>query len=145
VEDVNGNCVDKTPCDYINSQINDNNVKQKIETLKDSTGIKHETGYVQNRDGTFTKLNATVITSTGNYTLRITGNKNDITGLKETKDYRDDYTEYLDDKGNEKGFLHFLKDHIKVTGIELYKIKDNGTIKKKSLNINGRVESEPCE
>lgn len=39
------------------------------------------------------KTYATVITSSGDYTLKFTGNVNDIKGIKEAKDYREDYIE----------------------------------------------------
>jgi len=54
--DIYGNCVEKTPCDEIKSQMEDADFKEKMEILKDSTGLKHETGYSQNSDGTFEKL-----------------------------------------------------------------------------------------
>lgn len=96
------------------------------------------------------KVYATVITSSGNYTLKFTGNTSDITGLKTADAYKKDYIKYMDDKGKEKGFLHFLKDHIKVNGIQLYKLHKplfSSTIKiqHKTLNNNGKVDKIECE
>jgi hypothetical protein len=93
---------------------------------------------------------AGVITSTGDYTLRFTGNQNDIVNIKTADDYKKDYIKYLNEKGTEKGFLHFIKDHIKVAGIELYKLKkplfsSNITIQSKKLNDKGKVETVDCE
>lgn len=221
IEDQNGNCVMETPCKRIKNQIEDVKFKAKINELQKLTGKKQETGYAQNKDGTFTKLNpinnghsldmkgisvatidgyihthlndfptgeidpktgqekinqiyrifspadiikflqivkvsqnpekayATVITSTGDYTLKFTGNKNDIKGLKTAKLYKKDYIREMK-KGRERGFLHFLKNHIKIEGIELYKLHKplfSSTIKiqRKKLNDKGKVDKVECE
>jgi hypothetical protein len=212
------------PCENISDQLNDTEFTLKIEQLNKVTNKDVETGYVQNKDGTFTSLNpvngghslslkginyngingfihthlddfptgemdpksgqekineiyrmfspadviaflsivksstisnisnvyAGVITSTGDYTLRFTGNQNDIVNIKTADDYKKDYIKYLNEKGTEKGFLHFIKDHIKVAGIELYKLKkplfsSNITIQSKKLNDKGKVETVDCE
>ncbi len=65
---------------------------------------------------------ASVITSSGDYTLRFTGDTSGITGLKSADDYREDYKTQLNKYGDERGFLKFLKKQIKIDGIELYKI-----------------------
>lgn len=54
VEDSNGNCV--TPCEELNNQIIDTDYRALIDALKKKTGEKQETGYVQNKDGTYTQL-----------------------------------------------------------------------------------------
>jgi len=217
VEDGSGNCIDD-PCKKISSQILNANFKAKKEELEKVTSKKQETGYVENKTGTFTKLNpingghsldlsgisysningfihthlnnfetgeidvktgnpkineiyrifspadvlaflaiakrstdisnvyATVIASSGDYTLKFTGNQSDIKNLKDAEDYRADYINMMK-KGKEKGFLHFLKNYIKIDGIELYKLHKplfSSTIKvqKKSLTPNGKVECQ---
>jgi len=90
----------------------------------------------------------TVIASTGNYTLRFTGNPDDIIGLGSANSYRADYKKYFEEdyKNNkEKAFLHFLKDKIGINGINLYRIRDNGDIEKKIIKENGRVKTSNCE
>lgn len=218
VEDGNGNCIDD-PCKKISSQISNANFKAKKEELEKVTSKKQETGYVENKTGTFTKLNpingghsldlsgisysningfihthlnnfetgrivddkpeineiyrifspadviafltiakrstdisnvyATVIASSGDYTLKFTGNQSDIKNLKDAEDYRADYINMMK-KGKEKGFLHFLKNYIKIDGIELYKLHKplfSSTIKvqKKSLTPNGKVDKIECQ
>ena len=94
---------------------------------------------------------ATVITSSGDYTLRFAGNVSDITGLKTAKEYKTDYIDkmkkYKTDK--ERGFLHFLKDHMSINGVQLYKQHKplfNSTIKiqHKTLKSNGKVQTDDC-
>lgn len=222
IEDSSGNCIDN-PCDDIKSQINATGFKGKKDELNKLTGKKEETGYVENKDGTFTKLNpiknghsldltgisfrningfihthlddfetgkfdeetglpevneifrmfspadviaflsiakistdisqvyATVITSSGDYMLRFTGNQNDITGVKLANDYKEDYIKYMKRYTNkEQGFLHFLKNHIKVNGIELYKLhkplfSSDIKIEHKTLDTKGKVDKTECE
>lgn len=209
------------PCNDIKTQNNTTSYKNKKEELQKLTSKKQETGYIQNNNGTFTKLPvingghslslegvslknsmgfihthlddfetgkivnglpevnqiyrifspadviaflsiakqatdvskvyATVITSSGDYTLKFTGDKNDITGLKNAKAYEKDYIKYMDryKSNKERGFLHFLKDHIKVDGIELYKLHKplfNSTIQvqHKTLNSKGKVDKTEC-
>ncbi len=209
------------PCKEIKDQIGNTNNKAIKEELEKLTSEKEETGYVENKIGTFTKLPsiknghslslaginykniygfththlnnfltgkidkktglpieniiyrmfspadviallniaknstdlskvyATIITSTGNYTLKFTGSKLDIFGLKTAIAYKKDYLKSMK-KGKEKGFLQFLKNHIKVKGIELYKLHKpllSSTIKiqRKSLDSNGKVDKTECE
>ncbi|WP_425656653.1 hypothetical protein [Tenacibaculum ascidiaceicola] len=90
----------------------------------------------------------TMISSTGSYTLRFTGNIDAITGLKSANAYEADYKKYFKKqfKNNpEKAFLHFLKDFIKINGINLYRIRGNGDIEQKTLNTNGKVDTNDCE
>ncbi|MCT4697566.1 hypothetical protein [Tenacibaculum haliotis] len=219
--DENNNCV-PNPCRYINLQIQNPRYTDQADQLKRKTGLKKETGYKQNKDGSQVPLNetnnghsleipidrntvgymhthlndflngkidkitgnpiiekpikifspadllkflqivknskyngvpthlvyGTVIASTGNYTLRFTGNIDDIVGLSSANSYLADYELYFKEKfkGNkEKAFLHFLKDKIGINGINLYRIRDNGDIEKKTLKDNGNVDTNDCE
>ncbi len=48
-------------------------------------------------------------------------------------------------KITERAFLNFLKDKAPIKGIELYKIKENGTVQKKVLNtVTKKVDSNDC-
>ena len=92
---------------------------------------------------------ATVISSSGDYTLRFTGDTSDITGLKSADDYREDYKTQLNKYGDERGFLKFLKNQIKIDGIELYKItkplfSSNYKVKAKTLDDKGKVNTQDC-
>ncbi len=51
VEDPNVN-----PCDQIKTQNNDQNYKARLDTLKDKTSLKTESGFDQKADGTYTTL-----------------------------------------------------------------------------------------
>jgi len=221
IQNSAGKCVEN-PCRYINLQIQNPNYTQQSNELEGKTGLKKETGYKQNKDGSQVPLNdtnnghsldipvntntvgymhthlndfltgkidpktgdeelkkpikifspadilkflqivknskyngvpthlvyGTVIASTGNYTLRFTGNPDDIIGLGSANSYRADYKKYFEEdyKNNkEKAFLHFLKDKIGINGINLYRIRDNGDIEKKIIKENGRVKTSNCE
>lgn len=220
VKNIFGECVKpEDPCKHINLQIQNPRYTTQAEELKRKTGLRKETGYKQNKDGTQVALNdtnnghsleipidrntvgymhthindflngkidkttgeplmdkpikifspadvikflqmvknskyngvpthlvyGTVIASIGNYTLRFTGNIDDITGLGTAKSYKSDYELSIEKKGRERGFLHFLKDKIGINGINLYRIRDNGDIEKKTLKDNGRVDTNDCE
>ncbi len=90
----------------------------------------------------------TMISSEGNYTLRFTGNVEDIVGVKSVVEMEADYLEYFDERyeGNpERALLHFLEDIVKINGVNLYEIKDNGDVEHKTLKENGKVDSNDCE
>ncbi len=54
-KDENGNCPPvEDPCGEVDSQNKNIAFKDKIDELKNKTGLKKETGYTQNKDGTFT-------------------------------------------------------------------------------------------
>lgn len=92
---------------------------------------------------------ATMISSSGNYTLRFTGNVDtnfttNANMLNSPNSYKTVYEKYIEKKGSVKGFLHFMKDYIKIKDINLYRIRDNGDIEKKTLKTNGRVDTNDC-
>jgi len=90
--------------------------------------------------------------NTGNYTLKFTGDINDVltninslSVLEDNGTLKKKFKEYFNDfKNNPKAFLRFLKNEIEIEGIRLFKIKNNGTIKEKMLNSNNNVTSETC-
>lgn len=217
-----GKCerIPQDPCKYIKFQIQNPNYTKQAEELKSKTGLKKETGYKQNKDGTQIALNdtgtghslvipvdrntvgymhthlndfesdeidkrtgeylmqkpikifspndviqflkivryskyngvpihliyATMISSTGSYTLRFTGDPNDVVNFKSARFYDPLYRKiFKRNKNKEKAFLIFLKKHLNIKGIELYKIKNNGKVIKKSLNSKNKVEDKDCE
>jgi murein DD-endopeptidase MepM/ murein hydrolase activator NlpD len=82
------------------------------------------------------------------YTLRFTGNVGDIYSVKPSRELKEDYKRYFvkqfkNDK--ERAMLHFLKDIIKIHGINLYLIKNNGDVEKKTLKEDERVDTNDCE
>ena len=86
----------------------------------------------------------TIISSSGNYTLKFTGNIDDIVGIKSADDYLDIYIDYINEFGLEEGFLKFIKNEIKIDGISLYKIEDDGQIIQKTMNNDGIIIPVNC-
>jgi len=89
--------------------------------------------------------------SSGNYTLKFTGDINDVlTNINNLRFLRDGkilekkYKQYFQRYGKQKAFLRFLKNEIGIDGVRLFKIKNSGTIKEKFLNNNENVDSENC-
>ena len=98
-------------------------------------------------DGDYSQLYGTMVSSYGNYTIRFTGTTTDIKTGFDTEQWRLDYLNYRKDNkywSFEKLFLNFLKDKMNIQGIELYKIKNNGIVQKKTLNSNNNVDSNNC-
>ncbi|HET8809922.1 MAG TPA: hypothetical protein VFM65_06610 [Flavobacteriaceae bacterium] len=87
----------------------------------------------------------TMISSNGNYTLRFTGDISDVHTNFDIGVLNEAYRIYFDKYSqNEKALLHFMNEEIGIDGISLFEIKNNGTVKEKTLNANGNVESETC-
>ncbi|PKF76225.1 hypothetical protein [Chryseobacterium sp. PMSZPI] len=134
--------------DYENGTDDDGNIKirQPIRMFSpaDVNTLMTMAGYVT--DGNYRDLYATMISSYGNYTIIFTGVASDIKTGFDTQTWRDNYKAFVE---NEKGsletkFLRFLKEKMNIQSVELYKIKSNGTIQKKTLNSNNKVESNDC-
>ena len=90
--------------------------------------------------------------SSGNYTIKFSGDTNDIAtnlatlSAQKTK-LNTIYKKYFNLKNpglNEKGLLKFIEEQVGIDGIELFQINDDGTVEQKKLNANGDVESIPC-
>ena len=207
------------PCDKLKAQNSNPTFKEKIDLLKNNTGLLKETGVVQKADGTFldyvsssnpnymtppagtnfkggihvhtnpypsgkfrpdgspimskpipmfspqdikqfletllnTKTNtipiadvySTMVSSSGTYTLKFTGNIADInTNFNWGTDLNDKFKLAIKKDGNELGFLLFLKDNIGIKGIILYKVNDDGTSEKKSLDAINLLQTTPCQ
>lgn len=98
-------------------------------------------------NGNYSELYGTMVSSYGNYTIMFTGTAADIKTGFDTEQWRKDYVNYrILHKfwSFEKLFLNFLKEKMNVQGIDLYKIKNNGTVQKKTLNSNNNVQSSDC-
>lgn len=92
-----------------------------------------------------------VVSSYGTYTIRFNGNVNDITN--NIADLRtkynngtlnNEYKKLVKKFGRERGFLKFLKHEIGIQGINLYKIKNSGRIRPKTLDENERLQTGDC-
>jgi hypothetical protein len=131
--DINNDCIDdfRKPIQMFSPK--DINIFLRIARNTKNNGIPLSSVY------------GTMVSKHGTYTLRFTGNPNDISSyynLNKTE-YKRYFKKYKSD--TEKTILNFLKDKVNLNGIELYKIKDNGTIQKKTLSVNGsNVDSDDC-
>ncbi len=106
--------------------------------------------------GTITDAYGMVITSQGNYILKYSGDGNfGIGPVQETAWqtwYNDNYTQLGEDEGLnnptsvEKLFTQFLKEVVKVAGLEVYKSdKTNGNSTKLEYNRKDQpVKTTPC-
>ncbi len=92
------------------------------------------------------KIYGTVVSIKGTYTLRFTGNIDDIKSSYSLDN--DEYKKYFTKKHKndiEKAFLAYLKDKIDLDGLRLYKIEDT-KVEEKTLNAtSGEVDSEDCD
>ncbi|MGJ8659271.1 MAG: hypothetical protein ACSHWV_05415 [Cellulophaga fucicola] len=223
-KDDEGNCI-ASPCARIKQQNIKTNFKAKIKILKDSTGLRKETGYLQNINGSFSKLTAstnghsleidvdnntniigylhthlndwetgkivegrpeeerpvkifspadvivflkilknisisdtpltdaygTMVSSSGTYTIRYTGNTNTLYNIKtnytkaEKMKLTNDFKEISRNVSNERLFLNYIKDSMGVSGVNLYKVQNNGKIIPKILGSNGKVYKGDCD
>ncbi|WP_200588095.1 hypothetical protein [Pedobacter segetis] len=100
--------------------------------------------------GDFSPYYMSMTSSDGNYTIKFTGSSADIKTGFNTPAWNKEYIKFMDNdlQSNEKLFLRFLQEKMDITGVELYKINDNGSVEKKTLttNANGKpvVETTPC-
>lgn len=93
----------------------------------------------------FSKIYYTMVRSTGVYTIRFTGDINDIENASYDEVLLEErYRKDIDDYGKEKGFLMFIKNTIGIEGIRLFKIKPNEVVKEKYLNDNNNKKSRKC-
>ncbi len=84
--------------------------------------------------------------SSGSYTLKFSGDIDDISILTTTEvdDLILDYKEFMGLKGSLKKLLLFMKNNMDIPGVDLFKIQNNGTVKKYSLDQNNKVKPEKC-
>ncbi|MFC4384379.1 hypothetical protein ACFO0Q_24055 [Chryseobacterium bernardetii] len=136
--------------DYETGATNDNGeilTRQPIRMFSpaDVNTLMTMAGFVT--DGNYSDLYGTMVSSYGNYTIKFTGTSADIkTGFDEEK-WQTDYRNYKIKNNSwsfEKLFLKFLRDEMNVHGVGLYKIKSNGTIQRKTLNSDDKIDSTDC-
>jgi len=227
---VNDECLELL-CNEIHNQLNNEAFQEKENELRNSYGLQHEVGHIENGDGSFTEMTpvqrpdgghsvtmnvgsgiinvigllhthvndyqipdengdgvpetritlkmpsvqdlftflylvqntstnnfdmhevyTSMYSSAGDYTLKFTGDWNDIFNnlqnlqlQKEDLDekYKKYFKKYKSNK--EKALLKFIENEIGIDGIDLFKINSDGTIINKQLNNNGDVESTDCE
>ena len=88
----------------------------------------------------------TMVSSTGTYTLKFNGDIADVkTNINWGAELDNKFIVAKNENGLEQGFLLFLKDNIGINGISLYKINDDGTSEKKSLDANNLLQTTPCQ
>ncbi len=212
---------EENPCNQIKKQLEDAGFKEKIDELKQKTGLRKESGYVEDLAGNYLNLTNTngghtliipnnlnnkgymhthlnefedgvdengrikikkpikmfspqdvisllamakrtlysevsvkevygvMVSSGGNYTIRFRGNPAEIPNTFLSKqELRKEFVKYFEERyrnNKEKAFLKFVKEIMNVEGVSLFKIQNNGTIKEKQLDDNGRLQTLPCE
>jgi hypothetical protein len=86
-----------------------------------------------------------MVSSTGTYELKFTGNIADVKTNFNPDDLNDKYKEIIRENGTEEGFLKFLQTNIGINGISLYKINNDGISENKSLDLNNKLQTNPCQ
>ena len=94
---------------------------------------------------------ASVVTPNGTYTLRFTGNVNDIPtlGIYNISVLNESYLDLMEgitrSTPTEEIFLNFLNTHFNINGINLYKVNtNNNTTSLLTVDNNGDVDQNPC-
>lgn len=137
--------------DYLTGTFNENDepeIRQPIRMFSPADVNTLMTMAQFAADGDYSDLYGTMVSSTGNYTIKFTGTAADIKTGFDSDDWQTAYIAYREknDKWSvERLFLNFLKYKMNVQGVDLYKIKDNGTVQRKVLNpANNKVDSNDC-
>ena len=95
-----------------------------------------------------------MLSNSGDCTLRFDGNINDLlnTFTPQLKTYlkseqaKGDYTKIFKKTGTKGVLLKFIKDKIpNLSGVNLFNIRNNGTVKRKYLDENNKVKSNKCQ
>lgn len=87
----------------------------------------------------FSEVSATMISSSGNYTMRFTGNENQLRIFTEDQmtNFTASYITYMNSDSTlslEEKFLKFLEEKMNVRAIVLFKLNDDNTATKLALN-----------
>lgn len=86
----------------------------------------------------------TMISSKGNYTLRLKGGYSDLNLVLNFKELDKKYeTTMQKSNSTELGFLKFMKEN-GITGISLFKINSDGTTAQKTLDAKDKLITTPC-
>ncbi|WP_407482102.1 hypothetical protein [Elizabethkingia meningoseptica] len=92
-------------------------------------------------DTDYSPYYGSMISGSGNYMIKFTGTASDIKTGFDTDEWRKKYGDYIRDKKGslEEKFLNFLRNEMQVSGISLYKIRNNGKkIEEKILSADGK-------
>ncbi|MBO9619163.1 MAG: hypothetical protein J7539_09030 [Niabella sp.] len=104
----------------------------------------------KNDGNNFSQYYSTLVTSTGTYTLKFSGAASEIKTGFQGPTWGGKFIHYFAKaKGNNdmSKFLRFVRDEMKITGLELYEIKKGGILANRvQLNPDNenRVTSTPC-
>jgi hypothetical protein len=101
----------------------------------------------QNRSsGNFSGYYVSMVTNFGHYMIKFTGTTNDINTGFGGKDWAIKYRDFMENSNNlEKSFLQFMKNKMGITGVELFQIKNDGTVKTISLKPDGKtIKKKDC-
>ncbi|GAA0871538.1 hypothetical protein GCM10009117_06840 [Gangjinia marincola] len=90
-----------------------------------------------------------MFSSSGNFQLRFNGNVADLPTFtdQQVKDFTEKYEDEFEDRVSNKIWFDFLKDVMQIDeniGIELWQVKNNGTVLKVFVDDNGKVDKEKC-
>lgn len=96
--------------------------------------------------GNYGDLYGTMLSSSGNYTIKFTGSATDIKTGFDTATWRADFKNFITNESGslEKKFLKFLSEKMGVRGVSLYKLNNDGTVEQKSLSSDGKLLSAKC-
>lgn len=94
----------------------------------------------------YSDVYVTMVSNSGVYTLKFTGNSSDIKTGFNTPYWTNEYLNFWKNESgnNETKFLRFLSEKMNVTGVELLKVDKDGKSKKKSLGSNKKVITNDC-
>ncbi|MCL1665445.1 hypothetical protein M2T78_14345 [Elizabethkingia ursingii] len=98
----------------------------------------------------FSDVSGTMVTSSGTYTLRFTGNEYQLKSFTETQvsGFTEPYKTFMTDNSNlslEQKFLQFIDSKMNVKGMQLFKLNDDGTTTKTQLNSDkSSVSTSNC-
>ena len=104
----------------------------------------------KDRGASFADVSGTMVTSSGTYTIRFTGNEYQIKTFTDAQvsNYREAYKTFMTENSNtslEQKFLQYIDTKMNVKGVELFKLNDNGTTTKMALNSDkSSVNSSDC-
>ena len=86
-----------------------------------------------------------MVSSSANYILKFEGTYSNINLGLNFDGLNQKYLKAITKNKEEVGFLKFLKDDMGMNGISLYKINSDDTYAKKTLDINNKLVTTPCQ
>jgi len=100
----------------------------------------------RNNNHSISEVYGTVITSTGEWTIKFTGNPTNISRIFNPKNKLiiAEYNRLINRFNRERGLLKFIKNVTNNSGISLYKLNNDGTVEEVRLDANERKQTNPC-